>query len=364
MARRAPEVHLKEEQRQVLVALMARRTTAQALATRARIVIACAAGAQNKQVAEELGVDPVTVGKWRRRFIERGVDGLQDEPKPGVPRTITDAAVEAVIVRTLESMPRNATHWSSRAMAKESGISTSSVQRIWRAFGLQPHRTETFKLSTDPLFIDKVRDIVGLYLDPPERALVLCVDEKSQIQALDRSQPLLPMRPGQIERRTHDYTRHGTTSLFAALNAATGDVIGKCYRKHRSAEFRKFLHEIERSVPAGLDIHIVMDNYATHKTQPVRDWFAKRPHWHVHFTPTGSSWLNMVERFFAEITGRQIKRGIHRSERELEDAILAYIAIRNEDPKPFKWVRTADDTLDAVNRFCLRACAANSGAYL
>ena len=248
-------------------------------------------------------------------------------------------------------------------MAKESGISTSSVQRIWRAFGLQPHRTETFKLSTDPLFIDKVRDVVGLYLSPPEHALVLCVDEKSQVQALDRSQPVLPLRPGQVERRTHDYVRHGTTSLFAALNAATGDVIGKCY-KRRAVEFRKFLNEIERHVPNDLDIHIVMDNYATHKTPAIRDWFARRPRWHVHFTPTGSSWLNMVERFFAEITERQIRRGIHRSERELEQAILTYIETRNENPKPFKWVRSADDILEAVGRFCLRICPPNSGAYL
>lgn len=364
MARRAPEVSLGDDQRDGLAALLSRRTTAQALALRARIVLACASGAQNKEVAAELGIVQATVGKWRRRFIERGIDGLYDEPKPGVPRTITDAMVEAVIVQTLETTPRDATHWSSRGMAKASGISTSSVQRIWRAFGLQPHRTETFKLSTDPLFIDKVRDVVGLYLNPPERAVVLCVDEKSQIQALDRSQPLLPMRPGQIERRTHDYTRHGTTSLFAALNTATGDVIGKCYRKHRAVEFRKFLNEIERRVPAGLDIHIVMDNYATHKTQAIRDWFAKRPRWHVHFTPTGSSWLNMVERFFAEITQRQIRRGVHRSEHELETAILDYIAIRNEDPKPFKWVRTADDILDAVSRFCVRTGQLDSAANL
>lgn len=364
MARRALEVTLSDDRRQALLRLAARRTTAQALAMRARIVLACAAGAQNKRIADRLGVDQATVGKWRRRFVAGGVEGLHDEPKPGVPRTITDEMVEAVIIRTLESTPRNATHWSSRTMAKESGISTSSVQRIWRAFGLQPHRSETFKLSTDPLFIDKVRDVVGLYLNPPARAVVLCVDEKSQVQALDRSQPVLPLRPGQVERRTHDYVRHGTTSLFAALNTATGDVIGKCYKRHRATEFKKFLGEIERRVPGGLDVHIVMDNYATHKTSAIRDWFAKRPRWHVHFTPTGSSWLNMVERFFAEITERQIKRGIHRSERELEKAILAYIETRNENPKPFQWVRTADEILDAVKRFCLRTCPDNSNAYL
>lgn len=364
MARRAPEVRLSAEQRRALVALTARRTTAQALALRARIVLACATGAANKRVAADLGVDQRTVGKWRRRFIAGGVDGLHDEPKPGVPRTITDEQVEAVIVRTLESRPREATHWSSRLMAKESGLSTSSVQRIWRAFGLQPHRSETFKLSSDPLFIEKVRDVVGLYLNPPERAVVLCVDEKSQVQALDRSQPVLPLRPGQVERRSHDYVRHGTTSLFAALNAATGDVIGKCYKRHRAVEFKKFLAEIEAKVPADMDIHIVMDNYATHKTPAIRSWFAKRPRWHVHFTPTGASWLNMVERFFAEVTERQIKRGVHRSARELEEALMRYIDQRNHDPKPFNWVRSADQILDAVKRFCLRIKPENSDAYL
>lgn len=364
MARRAPEVHLSEEQRRALVALTARRTTGQALAMRARIVLSCATGAANKEVASDLGVDQRTVGKWRRRFIADGVDGLHDEPKPGVPRTITDEQVEAVIVRTLESRPREATHWSSRLMAKESGLSTSSVQRIWRAFGLQPHRSETFKLSSDPLFIEKVRDVVGLYLNPPERAVVLCVDEKSQVQALDRSQPVLPLRPGQVERRTHDYVRHGTTSLFAALNAATGDVIGKCYKRHRAVEFKKFLAEVAAKVPADMDIHIIMDNYATHKTSAIRGWFAKRPRWHVHFTPTGASWLNMVERFFAEVTERQIKRGVHRSARELEEALMRYIDLRNDDPKPFKWVRGADEILDAVKRFCLRVKPENSDAYL
>ncbi len=362
MPRAAPPVTLSPEQSKELLTLTSRRTTAQGLALRARIVLACAEGRQNKQVARDLGVDPATVGKWRRRFIEKGSDGLYDEPRPGTPRTITDAQVEAVIVRTLESMPRNATHWSSRMMAGESRISTSSVQRIWRAFGLQPHRTETFKLSTDPRFIDKVRDVVGLYLNPPERALVLCVDEKSQIQALDRSQPVLPMRPGQIERRSHDYKRHGTTSLFAALNTATGEVIGKCYKRHRASEFKKFLMEIERRVPDDLEIHLIMDNYATHKTPAIRAWLARRPLWHVHFTPTSASWLNMVERFLAEITDRQIKRGVHRSERELTKAIPDYIETRNEDPKPFKWVRTADDILDAVKRFCLKTTPENNAA--
>lgn len=364
MARQAAAVNLTEEERRALTALTRRRRTAQALAMRARIVLACATGAQNKQIAAELGVDQATVGKWRHRFIERGVDGLYDEPKPGAPRKISDAQVEAVIVRTLESTPKEATHWSSRLMAKESGLSPSSVQRIWRAFGLQPHRSETFKLSSDPLFVEKVRDVVGLYLNPPERAVVLCVDEKSQVQALDRSQPVLPLRPGQAERRTHDYVRHGTTSLFAALNAATGDVIGKCYKRHRSVEFRKFLDEIEANVPADMDIHLVMDNYATHKTAAIRNWFAKRPRWHVHFTPTGASWLNMVERFFAEVTERQIKRGVHRSTKELEAALMRYIDQRNENPRPFNWVRSADEILDAVKRFCLQIAPENSAAYL
>ena len=364
MPRPAPSVTLNSEQRKQLLSLASRRTTGQGLALRARIVLACAEGRQNKQVARDLSVDQTTVGKWRRRFIETGCDGLYDEPRPGAPRKITDDRVEAVIISTLESTPRNATHWSSRMMAKQSGISTSSVQRIWRAFGLQPHRSETFKLSTDPLFVDKVRDVVGLYLNPPDRAVVLCVDEKSQIQALDRSQPVLPLRPGQVERRTHDYKRHGTTSLFAALNTATGDVIGKCYKRHRAAEFKKFLGEIERRVPDDLDIHLIMDNYATHKTPTIRGWLAKRPHWHVHFTPTGSSWLNMVERFFAEITARQIKRGVHRSERELTQAILNYIEIRNEDPKPFTWVRTEDEILEAVKRFCLKTQQMNNHANL
>ena len=364
MARHAPEVTLSDDQRQALLSLTARRTTAQALAKRARNVLACATGAQNIQVAHDLGINQATIGKWRRRFIERGLEGLHDDPKPGAPRTITDEMVEAVIIHTLESIPRNATHWSSRMMAKESGISTSSVQRIWRAFGLQPHRTETFKLSTDPLFIDKVRDVVGLYLNPPEHALVLCVDEKSRVQALDRSQPVLPLRPGQVERRTHDYVRHGTTSLFADLNAATGAVIGRCYKRHRAVEFKKFLGEIERRVPDGLDFHIIMDNDATHKSPAIRGWFAKRPRWRVHFTPPGPSWLNMVERFFAEITERQIKRGVHRSERELKQAILTYIETRNENPKPFNWVRSADDIQEAVCRFCLQTSPDYSGAYL
>lgn len=297
-------------------------------------------------------MDEATVGKWRRRFAERRLDGLYDEPRSGTPRTVEDARIEAVIVTTLESAPANATHWSSRGMAKASGLSVSTVQRIWRAFGLQPHRIETFKLSTDPDFVAKVRDVVGLYMAPPERAIVLCVDEKSQIQALDRSQPMLPMRPGQPARRSHDYKRHGTTSLFAALDIATGAVIGKCYARHRAREFRKFLDAIEAAVPGDLDVHLVMDNYATHKTSLIRNWLAKRPRWHVHLTPTSASWLNQVERFFALITERKIRRGIYRSVVALRADIVSFIERHNVDPKPFRWTKSADDILRSIERFC------------
>lgn len=354
MGRRLAAFELSAADRAALTSLANRRKTAQALALRARIVLGCASGAQNKEVASDLGVDPVTVSKWRRRFLADGLDGLRDEPRAGAPRTVDDARIEAVIVQTLESLPSDATHWSSRGMARASGLSTSTVQRIWRAFGLQPHREGTFKLSTDPDFVDKVRDVVGLYVTPPAHAIVLCVDEKSQIQALDRSQPLLPMRPGQIAKRTHDYTRHGTTSLFAALDIATGHVIGKCYPRHRATEFRKFLDEIEANVPADLDVHLVMDNYATHKTQIIRDWLVKRPRWHVHYTPTSASWINQVERFFALLTERQIRRGAHRSLDTLHHAITSFIDQHNADPKPFRWTKSADDILASIKRFCLR----------
>jgi transposase len=353
MARRRLEpLVLSEEERSELKALTMRRKTAQALAFRARIVLACAEGSQNKEVAAKLHVDEGTVGKWRRRFVEQRMDGLQDEPRSGAPRTIDDARIEAMIVKTLESVPADATHWSSRGMAKASGISVSSVQRIWRAFALQPHRMETFKLSTDPDFVAKVRDIVGLYVSPPARAVVLCVDEKSQIQALDRSQPMLPMRPGQPARRSHDYTRHGTTSLFAALDVATGRVIGKCYGRHRATEFRRFLDEIEAAVPTDLDVHLVMDNYATHKTPLIRKWLAKRPRWCVHLTPTSASWLNQVERFFAFLTDKKIRRGIYRSVAALRADIASFIAGHNANPKPFRWTKSADDILASIERFC------------
>ena len=353
MGRELPALELDEAERSELSSLVGRRRTAQALALRARIVLACAEGGQNKEIAAQLGLDRQTVGKWRRRFLEHRMDGLRDEPRSGTPRTIEDARIEAVIVRTLETTPPNATHWSSRSMARESGLSISTVQRIWRAFGLQPHRLETFKLSTDPDFVAKVRDVVGLYVSPPEHALVLCVDEKSQIQALDRSQPVLPMRPGQPERRSHDYKRHGTTSLFAALDIATGKVIGQCFPRHRATEFRKFLDEIEANVPKDLDVHLVMDNYATHKTPLIRAWFAKRPRWHVHLTPTSSSWLNQVERFFALITEKKIRRGVYRSVADLKADIEAFIQNHNSEPKPFRWTKSADDILASIERFCL-----------
>ena len=350
----AVSIELAEDELGELESLARRRKTAQGLARRPRFVLLAAEGLQNREIATRLGTDPNTVGKWRRRFAEHRCDGLYDEPRPGTPRKIGDDEIAETIRKTLEETPPDATHWSLRSMARATGYAPSTVHRIWKAFGLQPHRSETFKLSTDPLFVDKVRDIVGLYLTPPERALVLCVDEKSQIQALDRTQPLLPMRPGQPERRSHDYTRHGTTSLFAALDIATGKVIGKCYPRHRAAEFLKFLREIEAAVPEGLDIHLVMDNYATHKTPKIRAWLAKRPHWHVHLTPTSASWINQVERFFADLTERQIRRGVHRSTAELEADITAYIDNVNADPKPFSWTKSADDILAAINRFCLR----------
>lgn len=331
-----------------------RRKTAQALALRSRIVLRCASGLQNIDVAEQLGVSNQMIGKWRQRFIDRRIDGLLDEPRPGAPRKISDEDVERVIVQTLETTPRDATHWSVRSMAKESGISRTTVHRIWSAFSLQPHRSETFKLSKDPLFVEKVRDIVGLYLDPPEKALVLCVDEKSQIQALDRTQPLLPMRLGQPECQTHDYVRNGTTSLFAALDVATGEVIGECHRRHRAVEFKKFLRTIDAQVPDHLDVHLIMDNYATHKTPAIRRWLAKRPRFHVHFTPTSASWVNQVERWFATLTAKQIRRGTFRSTLQLETTIKNYIAICNEDSKPFVWIKTADEILDSIKRFCMR----------
>ena len=347
-----PPLALDGAERETLEQWTRRPKTAQALALRARIVLACADGRSNTAVAAELRVCVDTVGKWRSRFLEQRLDGLLDQPRSGRPRMIDDADVERVIALTLETTPKDATHWSTRSMARRSGLSHNTVSRIWRAFALQPHRTETFKLSADPLFIEKVRDIVGLYLNPPDRALVLCVDEKSQIQALDRTRPLLPLRPGQAERRTHDYVRHGTTSLFAALDARTGQVIGQCHRRHRALEFRKFLDAIESEVPAELDVHLIADNYPTHKTALIRNWFAKRPRFHIHFTPTSASWLNLVERWFGLLTEKQLRRGVHQSSAELEAAIYRYLDVTNEDPKPLVWTKTADQILASVARFC------------
>ena len=345
---------LSEAERAELEGWARRRKAAQALALRARIVLRAAAGSSNTAIAAELGAAKHTVGKWRRRFVKDRIIGLSDEYRPGRPRTVSDDQVAQVIERTLNTLPKDATHWSIRSMAAATGLSHTTIRRMWAAFGLQPHRSETFKLSTDPLFVDKVQDIVGLYMAPPNRAVVLCVDEKSQIQALDREQPVLPMAPGVAERRTHTYIRHGTTSLFAALDIATGAVIGKCYKRHRATEFLDFLKQIDAAMPDGPDVHLVMDNYATHKTPTIKAWLARRPHWHVHFTPTSASWINQVERWFAELTRKQLQRGVHRSTAELEADIVAFIEAHNENPKPYRWVKSADEILAAVKRFCQR----------
>jgi transposase len=352
--RRLPVPVVTPAQRESLEQWARRPTSAQALALRARIVLRLADGHSSAAVARYLRIHIQTVSKWRERFSARGVDGLLDEPRPGQPRKITDAKVEAVIARTLASKPAAATHWSTRAMAKATGLNQTAISRIWRAFALQPHRSETFKLSRDPLFVDKVRDIVGLYLNPPDHALVLCVDEKSHIQALERTAPVLPMRPGQAERRGHDYLRHGTTTLFAALDAKTGKVIGELHRRHRSTEFRKFLDTIEANVPPDLDVHLILDNYGTHKTSPIQRWLLKRPRFHVHFTPTSASWLNLVERWFAALTEKQIRRGSFRSTRELETAIRAFLDHHNTQPRPFVWTKSADAILDSIARYCRR----------
>src|SRR6266567_2021398 len=324
---------LTSEERDRLQSLSHRARSQPLLARRARVVLACAEGLANNAAAKRLRCSLGMVGKWRSRFLKTRLEGLYDEPRPGAPRKITDAQVEQIVVRTLESTPRAQTHWSTRGLAQATGLSRMTISRIWRAFGLQPHRTDTFKLSPDPLLIEKVRDIVGLYMNPPDHALVFCVDEKSQIQALDRTQPLLPMRPGQVERRTHDYKRHGTTSLFAALNVKTSKVVTEFHRRHRSVEFRQFLDAIEAAVPRKLNVHLIMDNYGTHKTALIRNWLAKRPRFHVHFTPTYGSWLNLVERWFAELTNKQLRRGVHRSVAQLKAAIREFIAAHHANPK-------------------------------
>jgi transposase len=348
------ELMLTEAERSQLVSWSRRAKSSQALALRSKIVLACADGADNKSVATELRCNPATVGKWRARFVERRLDGLVDQERPGRPASITLDQVEDVLVATLESAPKDATHWSRTSMAKRSGLSESTVGRIWKRFGLQPHRSDGFKLSTDPLFVEKVVDVVGLYHNPPDKAVVLCVDEKSQIQALDRSQPVLPMMPGMPERRTHDYVRNGITSLFAAFNITDGTVITELHRRHRAVEFKKFLTTIDKTVPEGLDIHIVADNYGTHKTPTVQAWLAKHPRVHMHFIPTGSSWLNQVERWFAYLTIQLLRRGAHKSVQALEADIRSWISTWNEDPKPFVWTKTAEEILDSLKRYLQR----------
>jgi transposase len=345
---------LTDGEREQLVRWSRRAKSAQFLALRSRIVLACAQGLDNKQVAAKVGVVPATVSKWRRRFVDKRLDGLLDEPRPGGPRSITDEQIEAVVVATLERTPRDATHWSRASMGAETGLSRSTVGRIWRAFSLKPHLVDTFKLSTDPLFIEKVRDVVGLYLDPPERALVLCVDEKSQIQALDRSAPVLPMMPGMPERRTHDYARFGVTTLFAALEVASGQIIGSLHRRHRAIEFKKFLATIDAHVPAELDVHLICDNLSTHKTPAIARWLAAHPRFHLHFTPTSSSWLNQVERWIGLLTDQQPRRGVHQSVPALDKDIRTWINNWNENLRPFVWTKTADEIFERLNSYLQR----------
>lgn len=319
---------------------------------RSRIVLAAADEMTNSAIADRFEVDVATVRKWRGRFVQHRLDGLVDEPRPGRPRTITDEQVERVIVTTLESKPANATHWSSRSMAAKTGMSQSAISRIWNAFGLAPHRQDSWKLSNDPQFVEKVKDVVGLYLNPPEHAVVLCVDEKSQIQALNRRAPIFPMMPGVPERATHDYTRHGTSSLYAALDIATGKVIGALHSRHRAIEFKKFLATIDREVPKHLTVHLVMDNVATHKTPAIKRWLAAHPRFVVHFTPTSSSWLNLVERWFSELTTKKLQRAAHTSVRALNADIRAWIAAWNENPRPYVWTKTAEQILDSIAHYC------------
>jgi transposase len=349
-----PELALTDEERTTLERWARRRTSSQALALRCRIVLACAEGASNAAVATQLRVSRPTVTKWRSRFMARRLEGLADEPRPGAARTITDEQVEQVLVATLETTPADATHWSTRGLARHLGMSQSAISRIWRAFGLKPYLVDTFKLSTDPQFIDKVRDVVGLYLNPPQAAMVLCVDEKTGVQALDRTAPILPLLPGVPQRATHDYTRHGTTNLYAALEMASGKVISQMTARHRAVEFKRFLTHIDQQVPAGLDVHVVCDNSSTHKAPAIQRWLLAHPRFQLHFTPTYSSWLNLVERWFAELTTKWLRRGTHRSVAELERSIQSWVEAWNEDPRPFVWSKTADEILDTIATYCQR----------
>ena len=348
------ELVLSDEERGELVRLTNRARVNRAVAFRAKLVLACADGAANSTVASTHRTSNATVGKWRRRFIEQRAEGLYDEPRPGAPRKFSDDDVEAVLVKTLETAPKGCTHWSTRKMAEKAGMSHAMVGQIWRTFGLQPHRSRSHKVSSDPLFIDKVRDVVGLYLHPPDNAVVFAVDEKSQIQALQRAQPILPMDIGQPERRTHNYVRHGTLDLFAALNVATGKVIAQCKQKHRSADLVEFLREIDRQVEPTLQIHVILDNLSAHKSPVVKRWLLRNPRFQFHFTPTYSSWLNLVERFFGLLTEDALKRGSHTSIPQLRKAILDYVEVHNEKGKPFKWTKNADEILEKVRRFGLR----------
>jgi transposase len=349
-----PVLALTDEERTTLERWARRASSAQALALRCRIVLACAEGHSNQAVAERLGISRPTVTKWRSRFLARRLDGLADEPRPGAARTITDERVEQVLVLTLETTPPDATHWSTRSLARQLGMSQSAISRIWRAFGLKAHLVDTFKLSTDPQFIDKVRDIVGLYLNPPQAALVLCVDDKTSVQALDRTAPILPLLPGTPQRASHDYTRHGVTNLYAALDVASGNVITELTARHRAIEFRRFLARIDQAVPAELAVHVICDNSSTHKTPAIQRWLLAHPRFQLHFTPTYSSWLNLVERWFAELTTKWLRRGSHRSVAELELAIQAWIDTWNDNPRPFVWTKTADQILDTIATYCQR----------
>ena len=359
MGRPTKPLAVTAEEKEKLTMLARRPKSAQAMAMRARIVLGCAEGLTNGAVAKKLHITGATVCKWRERFRVNRLEGLLDEPRPGAPRSVTDVQVEEVITRTLESMPENSTHWSTRLMAQKTGLTQTAIVRIWRAFGLQPHRVENFKFSKDPQFVEKVRDIVGLYMDPPNRAIVLCIEEKSRVQALNRTQPILPLAPGVPARQSHDYERHGVTSLFAVMDVASGVTISNCYRRHRHQEFLRFLHDIEANLPSGFDAHLVMDNYGTHKVAKVQTWLARHPRYHVHFTPTSGSWLNLVERLFAEITERCVRRGSHTAVHTLEKAMLDYLDNRNQDPKPFIWTASPDLVLGKVQKLSKRF--SNSG---